>query len=34
MHILGLLFLVLILDAVFSPLLDSVGAWLFDRRNH
>ena len=31
MHILGILFIVLILGAVLSP-LDAVGAWWFDRK--
>lgn len=32
MHILGILFICLILGSVL-PLGDCVGAWLFDRRN-
>lgn len=32
MHILGLLFICLMVSAVFSSLGDEVGAWLFDRR--
>lgn len=31
MHILGILFVVLIFGVLLSP-LDSVGAWLYDRR--
>jgi hypothetical protein len=31
MHVLGLLFLALMIGALLSP-LDAVGAWLFDRK--